>query len=205
MQRRNIGIAVAAVVGVGLATGVALSRQAGDGAGAPPLQAGDLIVDESVPEYRLLQDALRIDLARHDGEAEHFALVPKTRPPDLLGMGIGSDGPDAVVDGYQFGRQRLHTLVELSARPTDTCAGIRSERSSAMCVRDGALTHVAPDAPGLRRVTVYFTGNVATAPKAGDAETDRARSFWAGAEMVPLDQAPWFTDLVTRGRAALHR
>lgn len=200
VKRRYIGFAVAVAVSVGL---VAFARQAADEAGTPPLQASDLTVNESVPEYKLLQDALRIGLDRQDGEVQHFVLVPKTRPPDLLGMSIGSNGPGSVVDTYQFGKQWLYTLVELAAQPTDTCEVIRDEQSSGMCVRDGALTRVAQDAPRLRHVTVYFTGNVSTTPKVGDPETDRARKFWADAEMVPLNEAAWFTDLVTRGKAAL--
>lgn len=205
MRRQHIWTAVALAVSVGLVVGVVLARQAADKAGTPPLQASDLVVNESVPEYRLVQDALRIDLDRRAGEVRHFALVPKNRPPDLLRMTIGSYGVDAVVDTYQFGGQWGHTLVELAARPTDTCEGIQGGQSSGMCVRDGALTRVAPDAPGLRHVTVYLTGNVSTTPRVGDPETDRAREFWAEVEMVPLSEAAWFTELVTRGRAAVRR
>lgn len=205
VKRKHIGFTVAVVVSIGLAVSVALLRQTADAAETPPLLASDLVVDESVPEYKLLQDALRIDLDRRAGESQHFALVPKTRPPDLLRMSIGSDGTHSVVDTYQFGQQWLHSLVELAAQPTDTCEGIRDEQSSGMCVRDGSLTRVAPEMPSLRHVTVYFTGNVSTTPKVGDPETDRARTFWTEVEMVPLDEAAWFTDVVTRGRAALQR
>jgi hypothetical protein len=72
-----------------------------------------------------------------------------------------------------------------------------------MCVRDDALPRIASGAPGLRQVTVYSTGNVGAAPRAGDPETDRAHRFWTEAEMVPLEEAAWFTDLVTRGKDAL--
>ncbi len=195
MNRKHLAIAAAVAVSAGLVVGVALARQP---AGQPPSTA----IDESVPEYRLLQDALQIDLARQAGEAQHFALVPKTRPPDLLRMSLGSNGPGVVVDTYQFGDQWLHALVELAAQPTGTCEEIRDDPASRLCVRDGALTRVAPDAPSFRQLTVYLTGNVTTGPKVGDPETDRARKFWTEAEMVPLSEAAWFTDLVTRGRAA---
>jgi hypothetical protein len=205
VKRKHLGIAVVGAVIVGLAVSVVLSRQAADQVETPPLQASDLIVDESVPEYRLVQDALRIGLDRRAGEAQHFALVPKTRPPGLLRMSVGTNGVDAVVDTYQFGEQWLHALVQLADRPTDTCEGIKEGQRSGMCVRDGALTRVAPDAPSLRHVTVYFTGNVSTTPKVGDPETDTARKFWADVEMVPLAEAAWFTELVTRGKAAGQR
>ncbi|XVV08403.1 hypothetical protein ACQP2X_26530 [Actinoplanes sp. CA-131856] len=150
---------------------------------APAPQVSDLMVDESVPERALVEDALRIDFDRRHGEAGHFALVPRTRPPGLLRMGIGSNGPDAVVDSYQFGEQKLSALVELASRPTDTCA------NAEMCVRNDP-----------RHVTVYFTGNVATTPQVGDPETDTARTFWSKAEMVPVSEAAWFTELLARGR-----
>jgi hypothetical protein len=110
-----------------------------------------------------------------------------------------------VVDSHHFGEQRLSALVELAAQPTDTCEVIRDEQSSGMCVRNGALTRVAADAASLRHVTVYFTGNVSTTPRVGDPETDRARKFWTDTEMVPLNEAAWFTDLVKRGRTAVQR
>ncbi|XVU29937.1 hypothetical protein ACQPZJ_23455 [Actinoplanes sp. CA-054009] len=150
---------------------------------APSPQASDIVVDESVPERSLVEDALRIDFERRHGEPGHFAVVPRTRPPGLLRMGIGSNGPDLVVDSYQFGEQKLYALVELATRPTDTCA------SADMCVRNDA-----------RHVTVYFTGNVATTPRVGDPETDTARTFWSKAEMVPVGEAAWFAELLTRGR-----
>ncbi|SNY53255.1 hypothetical protein [Paractinoplanes atraurantiacus] len=150
---------------------------------APAPQASDLMVDESVPEQTLVMDALRIDFDRRHGSPQHFALVPRTRPPGLLSMSIGSNGPNSVVDSYHFGEQKLGALVELATRPTDTCATVE------MCVRNDD-----------EHVTVYFSGNVATTPRAGDPETDAARAFWSKAEMVPVAEAAWFTELLARGR-----
>ncbi|MBB2947604.1 hypothetical protein FB565_007375 [Actinoplanes lutulentus] len=206
MRRKRGALAAAAVVIVGGLVAVAvLSGRVSHQAAAS--QPSDLTIDASVPEHKLLQDALRIDMDRQSGESRHFAMVPASRPPDLLRMGsgsnrtasdgTGSDGTDSVVDSYQFGEQWLHALVELSEQPTETCASIRAEQSLGMCVRDGDL-----DAPALRHLTVYFTGNVSTTPRAGDPETDRAQKFWSETDMVPITEAAWFADLVARGKAA---
>jgi hypothetical protein len=194
---------VAVVAGV---LGLALPRLLADEPAKPALQPS---VDESVPEYKLLQDVLRIDFDRQAGGGQRYALVPKTRPPDLLRMNIGSivtaDGVETVMTGYQFGQQWLHALVEVAAKPTKTSEYVRTDHKRAMWVRNDAVPERAAGTPRFRHVTVYFTGNVNTAPKAGDPETERARKFWREAEMVSLDEAPWFTNLLTRGRAALQR
>ncbi|MEU8820459.1 hypothetical protein [Actinoplanes sp. NPDC048796] len=170
------------LVTAGVLAAVGVTALAGR-AEAPVAQVSDLTVDESVPERSLVEDVLRVDFERRHGDEAHFALVPRERPPGLLRMGIGSDGPGSVVDSYQFGGQKLSALVELATQPTDTCA------NAEMCVRDDA-----------RHVTVYLTGNVATTPRVGDPETDTARAFWSRAEMVPLADAAWFSELLARGR-----
>ncbi|GAA1617200.1 hypothetical protein [Actinoplanes couchii] len=161
------------------------------------------VADESVSERDLLNDALRIAFDRQDGVTQSYALVPATRPPGLVRMmpnGSHGDG-GSFVTNYLFGRQELNALVELAPRETDTCELIKDGQSAAgtLCVRDD---EVSANATGFTHVTVYFTGDGDVMPRAGAAETDEAAEFWARTEMVPIDEARWFTDLLERGTAA---
>jgi hypothetical protein len=141
-----------------------------------------------------VEDALQIDFDRRAGTTEHFGVVPKIRPPGLLRMAAGSGG-DALVDSYRYGDDKLSANVEFAAQPTGTCDLIRSGTSmkGTRCVRTSRQDG--------RHVTVYLVGNVATTPRAGDP----AEAFWADAELVPLERAAWFAELVSRGQADLSR
>lgn len=197
MRIRYAGAAVALAVAAGLLVAVVRSAEP-----APvPVTAADLVVDESVPEHRLLWDALVIELERRNGAERHFAYLPARRPPDLHGMGIGSDdaGNDSVVDGYHFGSRNAQANVELAPRRTDLCPIIREGQLSpgTVCVREGAI--------GGGHVTVYLVGDGLTPAEPGAPEQQRATRFWAGTEMVPYEKAAWFADLLARGHAATAR
>lgn len=173
------------------------------GCAQPEVTSGPPVVAESVYGYALLNDALRIDFERRGGLVSTYALVPATRPPGLLRMSpLGSPGEDgSYVASYQFGEQRRYARVELAPRETDTCAEINTGRwhDEATCVRDSVI---AANPTGFTHVAVYFTGYVTSTPRAGDEETSEAAEFWARTEMVPIDQARWFTDLLERGAEA---
>lgn len=182
-------------------TFVILAALAVSGCSQPEqVTASPPVVGETVAGHALLNDVLQIDFDRRGGLVQSYALVPATRPPGLLRMtSAGSHGEDGLhVMSYQFGTQWLHAQVELAPGPTDTCELIKDGQltDETLCVRDD---EVAPNGTGFTHVTVYFTGNVNTAPEIGDAETDEAAEFWARTEMVPIDQARWFTDLLERG------
>ncbi|MEU4562383.1 hypothetical protein AB0F72_28720 [Actinoplanes sp. NPDC023936] len=173
---------------------------AGCGTGEPEMSRPPLVYDESVTDYKLINDVMQIDFNRRNGKPEEYALVPGTRPPSLLRMTPGgSRGEDgSFVMTYQFGEQWHHALVELSPRATDTCESVKAD-GIGLCVRDG----VVPSGSGKQpHVAVYFTGNVTTEPRAGDPETDKAIDFWSTAEMVTFNEATWVTDLLVRGKAA---
>ncbi|WP_229074244.1 hypothetical protein [Actinoplanes sp. DH11] len=180
-----VALGVVLLTGAGLVAG-GFGRQE---AGAAPVTAADLMIDEAVPEHQLLRDVLVIDLERRNGELRHFAYLPEHRPPGLTGMNIGSDdvGHGSVVDGYHLGRSQV--LVELAPRQTGLCRIIREGQLTAAsrCLRDDAVDGV----PEFRRVTAYSS----------DRGADGA--FWARTAMVPLAEAGWFTELVARGNAAL--
>jgi hypothetical protein len=196
MKRRYGGPALALAVGAGVIVAAVLPRHAPSEQLAPQ-------IDTSVPEHRLLEDALTIAADRQSGETEHFAYVPKTRPPDLLRMTSGGRG-DAVTDIYQSGAQQLHTIVEFAAQPTGTCRLIEDGRTLAgsLCVHESRLAGPATTPPARTHVTVYLTGTVGAGPRSGDPDTDRATRFWSKTELIPLDRAAWFQELVARGRAA---
>ncbi|SDT53108.1 hypothetical protein [Actinoplanes derwentensis] len=182
---------------------IVLAMLAVAGCSQPDEVSAPRVLDESVAGHTLLNDALRIDFERRGGLVENYALVPATRPPGLRRMSpLGSKGDNgSFVVSYQFGEQWLHAQVELSPQATDTCEAIKDGQlnDETLCVRDGGI---AANTTGFTHVTVYLTGNVNTAPEIGDAETDEAAEFWARTEMVPIDQARWFTDLLERGTAA---
>ncbi|WP_433825814.1 hypothetical protein ACQP2E_27360 [Actinoplanes sp. CA-015351] len=173
---------------------------AGCAAGEPERPLPPRVLDESVADYRLLNDVSQIDFNRRHGEQEEYALVPATRPPGLLRMTPGgSHGENgSFVMTYQFGEQWLHALVELSPQATGTCESIEADQIG-LCVRSGA---VAAGSGDQSHVAVYLTGNVNTAPRVGDPETEEATDFWSTAEMVPFDEALWLVDLLARGRVA---
>ncbi|BEL08424.1 hypothetical protein Q0Z83_066150 [Actinoplanes sichuanensis] len=160
-------------------------------AAEPPSQPyPDTVTDVSVPEFKLLNDALQIDFDRRQGETRPYSLVPTERPPGLLRMTPGgTDSTDgASVTSYAFGERRVQALVELSPKPTDTCELIKDGQLTpeSRCVRD--------DKVGSTYVTVYFTEAVSSA--------DEAAAFWAKTPMAPIDEVGWFTDLLTRAKAA---
>ncbi|HWS34897.1 MAG TPA: hypothetical protein VN408_19430, partial [Actinoplanes sp.] len=94
-----------------------------------------------------------------------------------------------------------YAQVELAPQATDTCEQIKSgqQHGGQLCVRDSGIS---TNPTGFTHVTVFLTGNVNTTPRIGDEETDEAAEFWARTEMVPIDQARWFTDLLERGAEA---
>ena len=162
-----------------------------------------LVYDESITDYKLLNDVLQIDFNRRNGESEEYALVPAARPPGLLRMmpgGSHGEGGSFVMT-YQFGEQWLHALVELAPQATDTCGTVKADNVG-LCVRDGVI---AEGSGGQSHVAVYFTGNVNTEPRVGDPETDDATAFWSTAKMVPFNEATWLTDLLARGKGAANQ
>lgn len=176
------------------------------GCSQPEAAASPVVVKKSVVEHALLNDALQIDFDRRHGSAQIYALVPATRPPGLLRMspnGSHGDG-GSFATTYQFGAQQLNAVVELSPRATEACELIKDGQLTpeTLCVRDD---EIAANPTGFTHVTVYFTGNVGARPETRDRETGEAAEFWARTEMVPIDQAHWFTDLLERGTAAAGR
>ncbi|WP_430791600.1 hypothetical protein [Actinoplanes sp. G11-F43] len=177
---------------------VVVVAAAGCSPNAEPMSV-PVVTDESIADHALLNDVLQIDYQRRNESSPAFALVPATRPPGLLRMPAGGSHGDggSFVTNYQFGAQWLHAVVELSPQPTVTCD--EADDTSSMCVRDA---DIESNVSGFSHVTVYFTGNVNTAPRAGDRETDEAAEFWSRTEMVPIDEARWFADLLQRASTA---
>ncbi|MGX6605256.1 hypothetical protein ACWKSP_24435 [Micromonosporaceae bacterium Da 78-11] len=198
MRRQQVVASIGALV---LIAGIAWWLRPPAEKETPPLFPVVPAVDIAAPESDLLQDALTIVAYRQAGSL-NYALLPKNRPPDLLRMPAAGEDEEPVHDNYQFGDQKLFAMVTLSSASDDACRALAKDLAAEMCVRDGAL---GPGDERYRYLTVRLSGNVSTTPKDGDPETDRARRFWAGADMVPFDQAVWFTDLVTRAEAAVRR
>jgi hypothetical protein len=169
-------------------------------------------VDPSVPEAKLLNGVLYVDGWRRFGNPVGFDYLPRTRPPGLYSVGPGNPpnmnggshrgtGNGAIIDAYdfRFGTTRLFGVVEFAPDRTATCDNMKGETSS-LCVRN-KLNPSATD-PDHKWVTVYLTGDHATLTGPAGKEAQR---FWADVDIVPLDQATWFTDLVARARAAVQK
>jgi hypothetical protein len=191
--RAAVVVAAAAVVGV------AAWHRAGAAREAVPVAPEVAVVDPSVPEAKLLNGVLYVDERRRSGEPVGFAHVPRERPPGLTDVtpDLSGGGDSARTDSYRLtlGGSRVFVFVEFAARPTATCEDTRG-MTHAVCVRTAELPE-----PGVRYVTVYLTaGSAAVLADAG-----QVRRFWAGVDLVPVGEAAWFTDLVTRARAAVPR
>ncbi|MGK5680155.1 hypothetical protein [Actinoplanes sp. URMC 104] len=145
-------------------------------------------VNPAVPDAKLLQDVLDINAYRTAGE-KNFSYVPKNRPPDLLRMNAGGTGAQ-VADTYQFGTQKLSAVAVFTAAKDGSCTQV--------CVRPS--TTVPGAQPAFGHVSVSFSGNVTGAPDLDEPATAAAKTFWAGTEFVPVAEAAWFTDLVTRAQ-----
>lgn len=171
------------------------------------------MIDPSVPEYKLLDSVLYVDEWRAFGNPVGFTYLPKSRPPGLVSIGPGNPpdlsggshrgtGNGALIDAYdaKAGGSRVSGIVEFSARPTSTCDDVR-EMTHAVCVRSGKLANPSPTDPDVRYVTVYFTADNDAALTS--AEAKKLGRFWAEVDMVPAGEAAWFTDAVTRARAAV--
>jgi hypothetical protein len=194
VTRRYVATAAAVVVGAVAVSGFGWTESA-----SVVRPAAAAAVNPMVPEYRLLQDALDITLARRAGEP-NFTYVPADRPPGLLRMFIAGDGTP-ITDGYEFGPQQLDAITTFSASPNDLCAIRKRGQVSGLCVRDGAVTPAPPD-PALRHLVVHFAGNINATPSTRDVTTAAALQFWADTTFVPLDRAAWFADLLSRAEQA---
>ena len=157
------------------------------------------VVDFSVPEHELLDDVLAIEAARSTGSLS-FSYVPATRPEGLRRLSSGTAGP-TVLDNYRLGAGPVQLFVEFAAKPTGTCAGLRTDPGSGLCVTEATPPATADD-PRMRAMTIYLgqVGTKATVPD--DATTRGIRRFWTSTAMVPVAGADWFTDLVSRAEAA---
>lgn len=180
-------VAIAVVVGAGAC-----------GTGSRP-EGGTMVVDFAVPQHELLDDVLAIDAKRQAG-GFGFSYVPKTRPDGLRGL-TSNIVDSTIVDGYEVGEERVQIMAEFAEQPTGTCASIKADPGSGICVREGAVKAAADD-PRLRHLTVYVSqvGVKPTIPD--DAATRRVSTFWATADMVPTAQASWFTELLAQAKAA---
>jgi hypothetical protein len=176
---------------------MALLAAAGTGACGErnEVAAGVEVVDDSVGQHALLDDVLAIEAQRRSG-GFGFSYVPKNRPEGLRRLSSTTSADARVVDGYQVGAERVEVMVEFAAKRTGTCADMKADPGSGLCVREGTV------GSGLRSLTVYVSqvGIKATIPD--DATTRGVAEFWATTEMVPAGEAVWFTELVARARAA---
>lgn len=199
---RRGGTVVAAVVLLILlgALGILAWRQSSEPEEPASALPAAPAVDPSVPEYKLLHDALQIVASRESGTV-NFSYLPKSRPPDLSRLHLGGGG-DTVGDGYQFGKDKLLAIVEFGSRPVDSCKELSAPE---ICVREGQLSGAAAGAGKFRYIAVRFTGNVAATPNLDDPATAEARRFWATVEMVPISEAAWFSELVARARNAVRQ
>ncbi|WP_250028390.1 hypothetical protein [Paractinoplanes maris] len=202
--------AIAAVVVIGVAAAVAQIRAA-DEAEATVIAPPHRTVDPAVAEARLLDSVLYVDDWREFGNPVGFTYVPKSRPPGLVSLGPGNppnlsggshegSGNGAHIDSYRL--DGLFVAVEFSARPTETCTNAQ-DPPRAICVRDNKPTVPDPEDITLRHTTAYFTaGNTGNLKS---KKADVAKRFWADAEFVPVTQAPWYNELVTRAEAAVQQ
>ena len=211
-RRRSLAPTVVLAIAVGfMGTSVWYRASA---AREPTLVVPDSkIVDSSVPESKLLQSVLYVDEWWEFGNPVGFTYLPKFRPPGLVSVAPGNPpnlsggshrgtGNGALIDSYHFkvGGSRLQGVVEFSARPTSTCGAMKGV-THAVCVRNKALSNPSPTDPDIKYMTVYFTGYSDAALMSADAA--KAKRFWANVDMVPIKEAAWFTDLVSRARAAV--
>ena len=206
-------VAVAAVVLTGV-LGATVWYRAGPGDASTVVAPEAQTVDPAAPEAKLLDSVLYVQSWRDFGNPVGFAYVPRTRPPGLVAIGPGNppdlnggshrgSGNGARLDSYvlEIDGARVQAVVEFAAGPTSTCADTAG-MTHAVCVRDRQLDDDPADV-GLRHTTVYFTaGSDAALTSAG---AGAARRFWAGVAFVPVAEAGWYTDLVTRARAAVVR
>jgi hypothetical protein len=151
------------------------------------------LVDPTLPNHELLDSVLAIVAARAGADPQ-FSYVPQTPPPGLRRMTGGSTDP--IMDSYDMADPAIRQAsVQFSAQPGSTCTAT----SAASCVRGGPL-HPAPPDPQFRYVSVHLHGDVTASPSRAVA----AR-YWSKVKLVPLAEAAWFTDLVTRAQAAPKR
>ncbi|MCY1142941.1 hypothetical protein OWR29_33525 [Actinoplanes sp. Pm04-4] len=202
--------AIAVVVAAGVAAAAGHYLQAGE-AEATVVAPPNRTVDPAVPEARLLNSVLYIDGWREFGNPVGFTYVPKTRPPGLVDLNPGNppnlsggshrgSGNGAQIDAYHL--KGLFVALEFAATPTETCANAQ-DPPRAICVRDNKPTVPDPADINLRYTTAYFTAGKPTTFKS--KTTEAAKRFWSKVEMVPVQEAPWFTDLVTRAEASLQK
>jgi hypothetical protein len=157
-------------------------------------------VDTSLPDGKLLESVLAIEAARATG-ARDYSYVPKTQPAGLTEMTPGLQ-TGVVADSYTFGDPSVWAVVEFSAEPTGTCAGIRRGDDPGRCVRQGTIAAARPGT-AFENVTVYFTDSGGAGPGAGEpSAVAAAERFWSSVEFVPIEQAAWFSELLSRARSA---
>lgn len=161
-----------------------------------PPEESLLLVDPNVADHELLDSVLDIVSARANGEPQ-FSYLPETPPPGLRRMGGGSTAP--IIDSYDLTDRTIRQVsVEFSAQPAAACTDMSTPETAQGCTRSGWL-QPAPSDPRFRHVTVYLYG-----PGAGKSSPSylAAKSYWSKTKLVPIDEAKWFTDLVTRAKAA---
>lgn len=171
-------ILVAAVVGYGQ-----LRRTHREARQQAAVQA---IIDSHSP---LENDAGQIDDERRIGHNVHFARVPSTLPPGLVGMEPRANPYPETIHGvydiYEY--DGVEAVVLFSDSTGDFPCGDHS------CVRDGAVNVSTPDT-SYAYVAVWLTG--AAAPSA-----TAIKRFWAKTTWVPIAKAAWFTQLAVVGES----
>jgi hypothetical protein len=154
---------------------------------------GGTQVDWSVAEHELLEDVLAIDAGRHEGTV-NFTYVPETRPDGLRRMSAHTaDHGTKILDDYDIGP--IQILAEFTAEPTTSCEEMNADPGGLLCIRDEKLK-VAADEPKMRNVMMYYGEGL---KKVSDGDI---RKFWSSVKLVPVADAPWFTELLERARAA---
>jgi hypothetical protein len=140
------------------------------------------VIDSHSP---LQRDAAQIDGERRIGHLAHFAQVPKTLPPGLVGMEpVENPYPDGVYDVYEY--DGVKAVVKFTDSIGDNPCGDQT------CVRQGALGSTSADATGLTHVAIWLTG-------ASAVDKTAIQLFWAKTTWVPIGEATWFTHLAVVG------
>lgn len=191
------------MIGVAVAAGVTVAgyRHSRPDAPQPPPVPPVQMVSDSVPDHELLQDVLTILAARQGSGPRPFPYLPKSRPADLQHLQSGSVG-QAVVDTYLVQGGDLSVKVAVSAEATPICSDLRTDKLNGLCLRDEALRPAAVDGVDYRHLVVYVTDRVGRTPAPEAPGLNEVRRFWGTVEMVPVNEATWFSELGTRARQA---
>jgi hypothetical protein len=178
VQRKQVIATLAGVLAVTVAA-VIFEGVTGGWSSDPAGSPGPPVVGPSAPGYDLMRDALRIDAARKRGGITHFAYLPDRRPPGLRRMEEIKTDDDSFTDVYEVGPPAARTVVRYTVEAPGPCP-------PAECLRNGKIADFSPDAPSLQYVTIRPAGGAEPA----------STQFWTGTDLVPIQQAAWFADLV---------